>query len=260
MAQISDSQEAFTAMFQSSNPAMRESVFEGGGISTQGTMTVNGTVTKTAILAVFAIVSAMFTFNSGGNTMMIGFGAGIVGFLVALPIWFKPELARFLAIPYAILKGLFLGAISAMFSAMAAEQGYPGIVPQAIVITFAILGTMLAAYRTGLIRATPFLQKVIVIAIFGIMATYLLNFVLYFFGMSIPFIHGAGPIGIAFSLFVIGIASLSLVLDFDFIERGSEMGAPKNMEWYGAFALIVTLIWIYIEVLKLLYKLALSRD
>jgi len=151
---------------------------------------------------------------------------------------------------YAALQGLALGGISVVF-----EARYPGIVSQAIFLTFGTLAALLMAYRSGLIKATENFKLGIVAATGGIFFIYLIGFVLSFFGVSIPLIHGSGPVGILFSLVVVTIAALNLVLDFDFIEMGAERGAPKYMEWYGAFGLLVTLVWLYLELLRLLAKL-----
>jgi uncharacterized YccA/Bax inhibitor family protein len=151
---------------------------------------------------------------------------------------------------YAVLEGLFLGGISAIF-----EMSYPGIVIQAVALTFGTLFCLLAAYKSRLIKVTENFKLGIVAATGAICLIYLVSIIMGFFGASIPMIHSSGPLGIGFSLFVVTIAALNLVLDFDFIERGSEMGAPKYMEWYGAFGLVVTLVWLYIEILRLLSKL-----
>jgi uncharacterized YccA/Bax inhibitor family protein len=243
-------------MPQSSNPTLRDSIFENHGTSTQATMTVNGTAIKTAFLASLAFVSALFTFNLDSNLIAIASSTSLATLLLVYIICANPgERAPLYAIPYAIIEGLSLGAISALMDARAVERGYSGIVAQALIITFAILGTMLVGYATGLIRARPWLEKVIMVSIFGIVATYLLHFVLVIFGLSIPFIHSSGPVGLAFGFFVVGIASFSLVTDFDFIETMTEVGASKKMEWFGAVAIMVTLVWLYVEILHLLYKI-----
>ena len=151
---------------------------------------------------------------------------------------------------YAALEGVALGGISVVF-----EARYPGIVSQAVFLTFGTLGALLVAYRTGVIRATENFKLGVVAATGGIALLYLVSFVLGFFGISVPLIHSSGTFGILFSVFVVVIAALNLVLDFDFIEQGVERGAPKHMEWYGAFGLLVTLVWLYLEILHLLAKL-----
>jgi uncharacterized YccA/Bax inhibitor family protein len=155
---------------------------------------------------------------------------------------------------YAALEGLALGGISAVF-----ESRYPGIVSQAVFLTFGTLAALLIAYRSGWIKATENFKLGVVAATGGIFFVYLISFVLSFFGVSIPLIHGSGVFGILFSLFVVVIAALNLVLDFDFIEQGAEQGAPKYMEWFAAFGLMVTLIWLYLEILRLLSKLQQRR-
>ncbi|MGA8570889.1 MAG: Bax inhibitor-1/YccA family protein, partial [Desulfobaccales bacterium] len=155
---------------------------------------------------------------------------------------------------YALLEGLFIGGISAI-----ADAQYPGIVIQAVGLTFGTCLALLLAYKSGMIRASEGFKRGIVAATGGIVLFYLVSFILGLFGVRMPLIYGAGPVGIIFSLIVVTIAALNLVLDFDFIEQGTLQGAPKYMEWYGAFALMVTLIWLYLEILNLLMKLR-SRE
>ena len=181
-------------------------------------------------------------------------GGAIGGFVVALVTIFKKEWAPVTTPMYAALEGLFLGAISAMY-----EKSYPGLPMNAVGLTFGCLGALLAAYSSGLIRPSENFKLGIVAATGGIALLYVVSMGLGFFGKSIPFIHDSGPLGIAFSVFVVGLAALNLVLDFDFIEDGARRGAPKYMEWYGAFGLMVTLIWLYIEMLRLLSKLRSRR-
>jgi uncharacterized YccA/Bax inhibitor family protein len=164
--------------------------------------------------------------------------------------FFKPTLAPITTPIYAALEGLALGAISALV-----EMRFPGIVIQAVALTFGTLFCLLMAYRSGLIQATENFKLGVVAATGGIFMIYMVSWVLSFFGTSVPFIHESGIIGILFSLGVVVIAALNLVLDFDFIEQGAESGAPKYMEWYAAFGLLVTLVWLYIEILHLLMKL-----
>jgi uncharacterized YccA/Bax inhibitor family protein len=214
-------------------------------------MTLQGTVQKSFILLVLAIVSACFTWKSvPGIGLTIGIGGGIGGFVVALVLCFKKEWAPGLAPVYAILKGLFLGAISALM-----ERSYNGIVGQAVMLTFGTFFALLAVYTTGLIKPSENFKLGILAATGGIALVYLVSIVLGVFGIQMPFIHESGLIGIAFSLFVVVIAALNLVLDFDFIENGCENRAPRYFEWYAAFGLMVTLVWLYIEILRLLAKL-----
>ncbi len=168
---------------------------------------------------------------------------------------FKKEWSPVTSPIYALLEGLALGGISA-----AIDLRYPGIAIQAVGLTFGTLFVLLLAYRSGLIQVTQKFRLGIIAATGGIMLFYLLEMVLGFFGIRFMAINGSGPIGIAFSLFVVAIAALNLVLDFDFIEKGVQFGAPKYMEWYGAFGIIVTLVWLYLEILRLLSKLRGSRN
>ncbi|MEN8662156.1 MAG: Bax inhibitor-1/YccA family membrane protein [Lentimonas sp.] len=237
------------------NPTLSEKTFREFPRASNA-MTLNGTVNKTALLLFGVIAMAALSWR---RTMMaedfstlipyILVGA-IGGMVVGLVTIFKKEWAPVTAPLYAVLEGLFLGVISAMF-----EQMFPGIVFQAVLLTFGTLAALLMAYKSGLIRATENFKLGIVAATGAIMMIYLVGFVMSYFGTGIPYIHESGMIGIGFSLFVVVIAALNLVLDFDFIENGVEHGAPKYMEWYAAFGLLVTLIWLYIEILRLLSKL-----
>jgi uncharacterized YccA/Bax inhibitor family protein len=252
-------------MMRSGNPALKESTFldlgSGAVVSRgAGAMTINGTVNKTAFLLLLTLVGAMYTwslfFSSQGtaNLMPYVLVGGLGGFVVAMVTVFKKTWAPVTAPLYAALEGLFIGAISAVF-----EQKFPGIVMQAVALTFGTLGALLIAYRSGLIKATENFKLGVVAATGGIAILYLINIVMSLFGNPMGFIHESSGIGIAFSLFVVVIAALNLVLDFDFIEQGAEQGAPKYMEWYAAFGLLVTLVWLYLEMLRLLSKLQ-SRD
>tara|TARA_B100001093_G_scaffold22918_1_gene20327 strand:+ start:24379 stop:25047 length:669 start_codon:yes stop_codon:yes gene_type:complete len=219
-------------------------------------MTLNGTVHKTALLLIGVIATAAITWRRTMLTedssslipyLMVGaIGGLVVGFVTV----FKKEWSPITAPLYCVLQGLFLGSISAIF-----EQKFPGIVFQAVSLTFGTLASLLLAYQTGLIKATENFKLGVTAATGGIMMIYLINFVMSFFGSGIPYIHESGTFGILFSLFVVVIAALNLVLDFDFIENGVEQKAPKYMEWYAAFGLLVTLIWLYLEILRLLAKM-----
>ena len=250
---------------RSGNPALGENTFldigSGRVVSRDGsTMTLNGTVNKSGILLALILVTAAFVWGkyegpeSAAAIMPWVAVGGIGGFILAMITIFKKTWAPVTAPVYALLEGLFLGGISAMF-----EARFPGIVMQAVGLTFGTLAALLMAYRSGLIRATENFKLGVVAATGGIFILYLVNFGMSFFGKSIPFIHESGLLGIGFSAFVVVIAALNLVLDFDFIENGVEEGAPKYMEWYGAFGLMVTLVWLYLEILRLLAKLQ-SRD
>jgi uncharacterized YccA/Bax inhibitor family protein len=251
------------AMFnfgRSGNPALGENTFSryGQDMSNTETMTINGTVNKIGILMILLVSSAVVTwklyYSGQALTMPLVLGGAIVGLILALVTTFKKEWAYITAPLYAIAEGLFVGGISALYEA---KTG--GIVMQAVLLTMGTLIGLLAAYRTGLIKATENFKLGIFAATSGIALVYLASMVMRMFGMNIPYIHDNGLIGIGFSLFVVVIAALNLVLDFDFIESGAEQKAPKFLEWYGAFGLMVTLVWLYIEFLRLLSKLS-SRD
>ena len=220
-------------------------------------MTVSGTVNKTALALLLLFITASFVWNqaTAGAPVGLWIGVGVVGGLItALITVFKRTWAPITTPAYAALEGLALGGISAMF-----EANYPGIVSQAVFLTFGTLGALLLAYRSGLIKATENFKLGIVAATGGIFFVYMIGFILSLFGSGIPLIHSSGTFGILFSVFVVVIAALNLVLDFDFIEEGAEQGAPKYMEWYATFGLMVTLIWLYLEILRLLAKLQSRR-
>lgn len=245
---------AHAQTFRSGNPALGANTFSGfSGVSDSATMTLGGTVNKTALSLLILLVTASVVWNRGAadpslwTFVMVG---GLGGFVVAIATVFRQTWAPVTTPLYAALEGLALGGISVVF-----EASYPGIVSQAIFLTFGTLGALLMAYRSGLIRATENFKLGVVAATGGIALVYLASMVLGFFGMSVPLIHSSGTFGILFSVFVVVIAALNLVLDFDFIEQGVERGAPKYMEWYGAFGLMVTLVWLYLEILRLLVKL-----
>ncbi|BBM88420.1 hypothetical protein COTS27_00099 [Spirochaetota bacterium] len=231
----------------SSNPMLNEERIRALSETTgQTAMTANGAVNKTTILLMIVFAGALVGWNSplGSFTLVSAFGALIIAIITA----FKPSIAPITAPIYAILEGLLLGGISSFL-----EQSYPGIAFQAIVGTISVFFIMMILYRTGAIKVTDRFRSIIVSAIMGIMATYLISFVLSFF-MQVPLFTG-GWLAIGFSAFVIIIAAFSLLLDFDMIERSETFGAPKYMEWYCAFSLLVTLVWLYFEILRLLSML-----
>lgn len=243
---------------RSGNPALSADVFRGFP-ATRESMTVQGTVNKTLLELLIVVAGASFTwqqaFQGSGLVPLLLMVGTIGGLLFALVTIFKKEWAPVTAPLYAALEGLALGGISAY-----AESAYPGIVLQAVGLTFGVLFALLFVYKSGLIRVTDNFRLGLAAATGGIFLVYLVTFILGFFGIHIPFIHDSGMIGIGFSLFVVAIAALNLVLDFDFIEQAAGR-VPKYMEWYGAFALMVTLVWLYIEILNLLIKLQRgSRD
>lgn len=254
-------------LMKTSNPALGENTFRNvgsggyGAIDTTQRMTLNGTVNKTGILLICAFASAAWTWYSfmstadpaaAGGLMTIGL---IGGFICAMVTVFKKEWSPVTAPLYALLEGLALGGISAVINAH-----YPGIAFEAVGLTFGTLFALLFAYSTRIIKVTRKFALGIFAATGGIMVFYLAQMLLGFFHIPLlPSTNGNGAIGIGFSLFVVAIAALNLILDFDFIERGVNYGAPKYMEWYGAFGIMVTLVWLYLEILRLLAKMR-SRD
>lgn len=248
---------------RTANPALNSETFSAFETSSSArAMTLEGTSMKTGILLALLAFSATWTWQlvEGGNPQAVQrampwiIGGGIGGFVLAMITIFKKDWAPATAPLYALAEGLVLGGLSAL-----AEARFSGIVFQAVIATFGTLFALLIAYHTGLIRATENFKLGVFAATGGIFMVYLVSFVMGLFGIHVPYIHEAGLIGIGFSAFVVIVAALNLVLDFDFIEQGVAQGAPKYMEWYGAFGLMVTLIWLYMEILRLLSKLR-SRD
>lgn len=238
---------------RTSNPMMKENLFTQALPGTE-TMTLQGAVNKTVALLALVVIGAAYSwnlfYNQGPAAVQPWMLGGLIGgFIFAMITIFKAAWAPKTAPIYAVLEGLALGGISAIF-----EARYPGIVIQAVGLTFATLFALLFAYKTRLIRATENFKLGIVAATGGIALVYLVSFIGGLFGWQIPLIHESGPVGILFSLFVVTVAALNLVLDFDFIERGDGV-APRYMEWYAAFGLVVTLVWLYLELLRLLTKL-----
>jgi len=250
-------------LIKTSNPALGENTFRnlaqsqyGGAIDASARMTLSGTVNKTGILLLCALATAAWTWNDFLQTrnvndiagrLMIGTFGGLIFAFVTI---FKKEWSAVTAPIYSLLEGMVLGGLSAMF-----DLRYPGIAIQAVSLTFGTLLVLLLAYRSGLIRVTQKFRLGIIAATGGIMLFYFAEILLGFFGVHFIAVNSAGPIGILFSLFVVGIAALNLVLDFDFVEQGVSFGAPKYMEWYGAFGIMVTLVWLYLEMLRLLSKI-----
>jgi len=238
-------------MFRSGNPALRGDVFaRSNSNSSAGVMTISGTANKTILLLIIAFITASLVWSNQQASAVLLFPSLIIGLIIAMITIFKKEYSPITAPIYAAVEGVLLGTISSYFNAQ-----YPGIVIQAVALTFAVLLCMLGAYRSDLIKVTERFKLGVVAATGGIMVVYLVSMLMSFFGANIGFIHSNGLLGIGFSVFVIIIASLNLVLDFDLIEKGADQEAPKYMEWYGAFALIVTLVWLYLEILRLLAKL-----
>ncbi len=241
--------------FRSSNPVLSEKAFR-DVVATGEAMTLQGTVNKTGFLLLCAVATAAWTWGMSHSdqpeaAMPWMYGGLFGGFIVALITTFKKTWSPITAPIYALLEGLALGGISAYF-----ERRYPGIAVQAVGLTFGTLFVMLLAYKTGVIRATQGLKMGVIAATGGIAVLYLVEWVLGgFFHIQVPAINGGGIIGIGFSIFVVVIAALNLVLDFDMIESSVAAGAPKYMEWYGAFGMMVTLVWLYLEILRLLSKM-----
>ena len=243
---------------RSGNPVLKANTFiQRQTTIDTGTMTITGTVNKTALGLLLLMTTAIFTWNMAPNDprmsalMMVGIFGGLIAAIITV---FKRHLAPYTTPIYALLEGLALGGISRFF-----ETLYPGIVNQAIFLTFGTLAALLFAYRSGLIKPTENFKLGIAAATGGIFFVYIISFILGLFGVQVPLIHSNSNFGILFSFGVVVIAALNLVLDFDFIEEGAEIGAPKYMEWFGAFGLLVTLVWLYLEILHLLAKLQSRR-
>ena len=253
-----------------SSPFLSDKAFDGSRVASyDGEMTVSGTVNKTITLFLMMIIPAAilwlkfdvqggegaeglsYAFNNGLSGYM--WGGLIVGFIASLVMMFKKSWAPYLAPVYAAAEGLFLGAISLVFNAM-----YDGIVMNAVGITLLIFAAMLLAYRSGLLRATPMFTKVIMFATMGVGLFYLITMVMGMFGVE-SFYYGSSPLSIGISALIAGIAAFNFIMDFDFIEKQSAAGAPKYMEWFAGVALLMTLVWLYLEILRLLAKLQ-SRD
>jgi uncharacterized YccA/Bax inhibitor family protein len=247
------------ALFKSGNPALNEKVWQNNlAVPGEGVMTQKGTLNKFFFLSLMVIASASVTWSayySGKNVFPWMIGAAIGGLVLALIMAFKREWSPYLAPAYGLLEGVFLGGISAVYN-FAFQKTAPGIVMQAVGLTFGVVIAMFFLYRFGIIKATEKFKSVVFMATAGIAVFYLLAMVLRMFSIDIAFIHEGSGIGILFSLVVVAIAALNLILDFDMIEQGSAMGAPKFMEWYSAFGLLVTIVWLYLEILRLLSKFA----
>jgi len=251
---------------KSSNPVFKEQVFRKGYTTSEEVMTVNGTINKTALMLLLVIAGALFTWNKffeaiavnpeAGSAAVLPWLAvgGIGGIIAALVTIFRPQSSAVSAPIYALFEGLLLGGLSAIFESM-----YTGIVMRAVALTLAVFLTMLFLYRSGIIKVTKKFMMGVFAATAGIALVYFVGFIGSMFGAPMSFLHGNSNLSIVFSLVVVAVAALNLVLDFSFIEKASNSGAPKYMEWYGAFGLMVTLIWLYLEILRLLSKLA-SRN
>ena len=255
------------SIFQSSNPTLSEKIFN-RSLDNQdaGAMTVRGSIQKFGFLLLMVFAGAAYTwklyYELKVPTMMTLMWVGLIGGLVCgLVISFKPTTARWLSPAYGLLEGLMLGAFSAIIND-SFKAKYPDIVLQAVMLTFAVAFSMFLLYNFRIIKPTQKFKAIIISASVAIALLYLVYWVLAIFHVDIPFMSwtDSSPLGIGINLFVIGIAALSLILDFERIEVGAQMGAPKYMEWYGAFGLLVTMVWLYIQILKLLSRIASSRN
>jgi uncharacterized YccA/Bax inhibitor family protein len=239
---------------RTSNPALREDVFTVTRPAGTGAMTVQGTVNKTALLLLLALAtaSAAWVLGTAGGPGVAGWaiGASLVGLGVAIATIVRPRWSPVTAPIYALVEGVVLGVVSMWF-----EASFPGIAIQAVALTFGVLGAMLVLYRTGVIKVTQRFRAGVLAATLAIVAVYLVALVLGLFGVRVPFLNDASPLGILISLAIVTVAALNLVLDFDLIDRGARAGAPAFMEWYAAFGLLVTLVWLYLELLRLLARL-----
>ena len=243
---------------RSGNPSLNERVFANQPRPAFGAerMTLQGSINKSFLLLVVLLGGALWPWSQYLTTgdasvamtaVMVGALGGLV---VGLIISFKADLAPYLAVPYAALEGLAIGGISAVF-----ERRFPGIAIQAVGLTFAVLAVMLVAYKLNIIRATERFRAIVIGATGAIALVYVISMVLGLFHVQTPFLNSASPLGIIVSLVIVGVAALNLILDFDFIESGAAQGAPRYMEWYAAFGLLVTMVWLYMEILRLLSKM-----
>ena len=248
---------------RTSNPALNKNTFEKFAYTNEqaNAMTFTGAINKTGIMLLLVVLGAMYTWKLFFNSYNIESGTsavmtwvavgGIGGFILSLITIFNQKNSSIFAPIYAVLEGLFLGGISAIF-----EASYPGIVLRAVALTFSVLFTMLFLYRTKMIKPTERFKAGVISATGGIVIMYFLSFIFSLFGANMSFLYGNSLLSIGISIFVVVIAALNLVLDFDFIEQGVQYKVPKYMEWYSAFGITVTLVWLYIEILNLLLKLS----
>ena len=251
------------SLFKSGNPTLSENKFRDTVLADviihDNAMTLKGTLNKFGFLFLMVLGTSFYSwkeFAGGANVVPLIWTGALGGLVIAIVISFKKEWSPYLAPGYALMEGLFVGAISAMYNSAFAEKA-PNIVINAVGLTFGVAIAMYLLYSFKIIKATEKFRSIIITATVGIAIFYLLVLVLRMFGFdNMPFLHEGSPLGIAFSLFVVSIAALNLILDFDMIEKGTELGAPKYMEWYGAFGLLVTIVWLYLEILRLLSKIS----
>ncbi len=251
-------------MFEkSSNPVLGDKAFRGLTLTGDQSerMTVQGAMNKTGLLLLLVLGGAYYTWSmhmKGQSVTPFMIGGAIGGFVVALIRIFKKEWSAYTAPAYAVLQGFFVGGISAIYNSAFAER-MPNIITNAVGLTVSVAIAMFLLYHFRVIRVTQKLRSIIVMATVGIMIFYLIAMVARLFGAELAFMHDSSPLGIGISLFIVGIAALNLLLDFDMIEQGAAQGAPKFMEWFGGFALLVTLIWLYLEILRLLSRFASNK-
>jgi uncharacterized YccA/Bax inhibitor family protein len=244
---------AFNLFKESSNPVLKQTILDNAGYDNRSeSMTASGAVNKTLFLAVLLVIGAGFGWTFPNKLFLLP--AAILGLVLVLIASFKKEWSPFIAPIYAIVEGVFVGAVSLAYS-----YAFDGIIFHAVSLTIGVLFLMLFLYKAKIIQVTQRLRSVIMMATGAIMLTYLVSFVLSFFNIQVPMIHSTGLLGIGFSLVVVVIASLNLLLDFDFFEKGQQAGLPKHMEWFAGMGLIITLVWLYLEILRLLSKFT-SRD
>ncbi len=249
------------AAFESGNPTLSQKIFSRSITQDEaGTMTVRGTINKFGFLLLMVIAGAAYTwylyYNNEQQSMMTFMWVGLIGGIISvIAISFKPTLAPYLSPAYGILEGFALGAFSAILND-AFSKNYPGLVIQAVGLTFGVALAMFLLYNFRVIKATQRFKSIIFSATAGIAMFYVITLVLRMFHVNVPFMYDSSALGIGLSIFVVAIAALNLIIDFDMIERGADMGAPKFMEWYGAFGLLVTMVWLYVEILRLLSRFA----
>lgn len=248
------------ALFKSGNPALGEKTFKSITFTdTSNAMTVKGTLNKLGFMTIMLVAGAAFSwkafYDGASYAQALMWVGAIGGLVVALIMAFKKEWSPFLAPAYGVLEGLFLGAISATYDYLFAER-MPNIIFNAVALTLGTVVAMFLLYRFQIIKATERFKSIILTATVAIGIFYLVIMVLRLFGVAVPFMHDSSPLGIGISLVIVGIAAMNLILDFDMIEKGAEHGAPKYMEWYGAFGLMVTIVWLYLEILRLLSRFA----
>ncbi|BDD09142.1 membrane protein [Fulvitalea axinellae] len=238
---------------KSSNPVFRrlaESRTYARDVTGESAMTIQGAAVKTLILLLITFVSAMYTYAQtlqGAMNPSLAWGGAIVGFILAMITVFKANWSPYTTPLYALCEGLFLGIVSATF-----EASFPGVVLDAVLSTFGVLFTLLALYATRVVKVTNKFRMIVFAATGGVAAVYLITWIFSFFGVHLPYMFGSGLSALIFTAIVAVVAALNLLMDFDFIEQGAEAGMPKYMEWYGAFGLMVSLIWLYLEILRLL--------